>query len=313
MKLIPQHHTPLAILGFVAIASLLCYWLLVAPIRSANEENAVKADEREKRLLRTGFPLDPDLLEKEVDRLNSQLKGANGAPGVMAGSQAVMETATRMFSERVEQRYGSLATFRRDADRIFFQSDFSRISLKLSGNGIPLAPTVLGISDESPSPYIYQLILQIWTVERAADLVTDAGLTVLPVPDVQVEYDGKQTNAADIRLRPLRAFANERVERRGNRRETIITPYLLEIPVQVSVRGTLDQVRLLIRNLTANGNFLPATHVEIQADDPSLEVYHDGRKVTVDKVRATIECSAFFRFGPVSEATGSAPAPAARK
>jgi hypothetical protein len=294
MRLLPQHRTAFAVLGILLVAAAATYWFLVRPLRAAINDNRQQVAKKEKRLQRTGQPLDSQLLEREISRLQAELDGTGGKPGLVSTTQRVLDTATSMFADRVKERYGSPELFRRDADRVFFQSDFSRISLKLGKRGAPLAPTVLGISDESPSPYIYQLILQIWTVERLADLADEAGLKIAPVDDVEVTFQGHKTKGADIRLPELRAyFLNE----------SDALPYLLEIPIQTTVVGKLDQVKSFLRQLTANGNFLPASHVEIKADDPARAVYHKGRQVTVTGVRATVQCSSFFQLGSSGAAT----------
>jgi hypothetical protein len=301
MRLLPQHRTAFAILGILLLGAGAAYWFLVRPLRAEIRSNAQEVAKKEKRLQRTGQPLDSELLEREIERLQISLDGAGGKPGLIATTQHVLDTATSMFADRVKERYGSPELFRRDADRVFFQSDFSRISLELGKRGTPLAPTVLGITDESPSPYIYQLILQIWTVERLADLAAEAGLQIAPVPDVEVNFQGRKMKGADIRLPELHAyFLND-----GD-----ALPYLLEVPVRTTVVGTLEQVKSFLRKLTANGNFLPASHVEIKADDPAREVYHSGRQVNVTGVRATVECSSFFQLsspGGAAAATGKLP------
>ncbi len=290
MRLIPQHRKAVAAFGLLFLVAAGAYWFLVRPIKLEYFDNAEEIAKKEKRLQRTGLPLDSALLQEEIDYLDRKLNGTNGKPGVVGNTRQVLEASTAMFMGRVAQQYGTPELFRRNADRVFFQSDFSRIELKLAERNVFLVPAVLGISDESSSPYIYQLILRIWTVERLADLAAEAGLTVATVPKVEIERKGEKVMAADIRSLEVRGYTLA---------DTDKLPYLVEFPVQANLLGDLEQVKTFLRKLTSGGNFLPASQVEIFADDPALPKYHDGRQVRVTGVRLRVRCSAFFLLAPV--------------
>lgn len=289
MRLIPQHRKAVAAFGLLFLVAGAAYWFLVRPIKAELFDNAEEIAKKEKRLQRTGLPLDSALLQDEIDYLDRQLNGTNGKPGVVGTTKQVLEASTAMFMERVTSQYGTPELFRRNADRVFFQSDFSRIVLKLAEQNVHLAPAVLGISDESPSPYIYQLILRIWTVERLTDLAAESGLTVATVPEEVVEYKGEKVLAADIQSLDVRGYTLA---------ETDKLPYLVEFPVQAVLAGNLEQVKTFLRKLTSDGNFLPASQVEIFAAYPAVPKFHDGRHVLVNEVRLHVRCSAFFLLAP---------------
>ncbi len=287
MRILSQHRIALVAFGLLFLAAAAAHWFLVRPLKLALAENAEEIAKKETRLQRTGLPLDASLLEEEIRFLDAQLNGARGQPGLLATTRLVLDTSTRMFMDRVAAQYGTAEQFRRNADRVFFQSDFSRISLKLAERNILLEPGVLGLSDESPSPYIYQLLLRIWTAERLADLAAEAGLTVAPVAG------GK---AADLRLLEVRGYKLNEADK---------LPYLIELPVQATLLGEMPQVKSFLRSLTAGGNFLPASQVELFADDPARQVYHDGTNVKVTGLRLRVQCSAFFLLSAaVSPAPG---------
>lgn len=290
MRLLPQHRTALAILGFLFLGAAVLHWFLIRPLKTEYAENAEDITQRETRLQRTGLPLDSTLLEKEIRLLEAQLNGVSGQPGILETTRIVLDSATRMFMDRVSAQYGSAEQFRRNADRVSFQADYSRIYLKLAERDVHLAPSILGISDESPSPYIYQLLLRIWTAERLADLAHEAGLAVDTVEGTEVVHNGTKGKAADIRLLDVRGHTLDEDDK---------LPYLIELPVQASLRGNLPQVKAFLRKLTTDGNFLPASRVELFTDDPAIDGYHDGRNVRVDGLRLRVTCSAFFLLSPL--------------
>jgi len=301
MRLVPQHRNVLAAFALLLLFGGAAHWLFVRPLNTELADNAEEIAKKEKRLQRTGLPLDSALLDQEIQALDRELSGGAGKPGVVALTRQVLETFTAMFMNRVTGQYGTAEQFRRNADRVFFQSDFSRIDLKLAERDVFLAPAILGISDESSSPHIYQLILRIWTVERLADLAAEAGLTVAQADGVVVERKSIKVKAADIRLLDVCGY---------NLADTDKIPYLIELPVEATLLGELPQVKSFLRRLTADGNFLPATQVEIFADNPALGKYHDGRQVTVTGVRLQVRCSAFFLLAPIGSlvpANGSMP------
>lgn len=282
MRILSQHRIALVAFGLLFLAAAAAHWFLVRPLNLSLAGNAEEIAKKETRLQRTGLPLDASLLEEEIQFLDAQLNGTRDQPGVLATTKLVLETSTRMLMDRVAAQYGTAEQFRRNADRVFFQSDFSRISLKLAERNTFLEPGVLGISDESPSPYIYQLLLRIWTAERLADLAAEAGLAVATV-------DGGK--AADLRLLEVRGYKLNEADK---------LPYLIELPVQATLLGDMPQVKSFLHSLTAGGNFLPASQVELFADDPARQVYRDGTNVKVTGLRLKVQCSAFFLLAPAA-------------
>ncbi|MBT7163300.1 MAG: hypothetical protein HN904_11005 [Victivallales bacterium] len=297
MRFLPQHRTVLIVFAFLVLGGGMSYWFLIRPLHSVIKEQEEDLTKERKRLQKTGYPLNSELLEEEIKRLKDWVDGDGGQPGIRATSQAVLADATRMFMDRILGGWPSASQFRQQAPRTFFHEDFSRIRVKLAKQGVHLAPSVLGISDETSSPYIYQLILQIWTVERLADLAAEEGLAIAPVDGVEVDHDGGKAKAADIRLLRVRGYILADTDKK---------PYLIEFPVEATLLGELDQVKSFLRKLTSRGNFLPPTHVEIYADDPDRPAYRDGRRIKVTGVKIRVQCSSFFTLGSPDTRRGKA-------
>ena len=288
MRFLPQHRTVLITFAFLVLAGGMSYWFLIHPQHSSIKEQEEDLTKERKRLQKTGYPLDSGLLEKEIKRLKGWIDGGGDKPGIRATSQAVLADATRMFKNRILGGWPSPSQFRQEADLAFFQEDFSRIRLKLAKRGVHLAPSVLGISNESSSPYFYQLILQIWTAERLADLAAEEGLAIATVDGVEVDHGGNRAKAANIRVLGVRGYILANADEK---------PYLIEFPVEATLLGELGQVKSFLRKLTSRGNFLPPTHVEIYADDPARPAYREGRQIKVTGVKVRVQCSSFFTLG----------------
>jgi len=297
MRFLPQHRTVLIAFAFLVLAGGVSYWFLIRPLHSIIKEKEENLTKERTRLQKTGYPLDSGRLEEEIKRLKGWIDGGGDEPGIRATSQAVLADATRMFKNRVLGGWPSPSQFRQEADLAFFQEDFSRIRLKLAKQGVHLAPSVLGISDESSSPYFYQLILQIWTAERLADLAAEEGLAIATVDGVEVDHGEGKAKAADIRVLGVRGYILTDADEK---------PYLIEFPIQATLLGDLDHVKSFLRKLTSRGNFLPPTHVEIYADDPAREAYREGRQIKVNGVKVRVQCSSFFTLGSPDTPRGKA-------
>ena len=73
-------------------------------------------------------------------------------------------------------------------------------------------------------------------------------------------------------------------------------PYLLEFPVRMTVRGTVDEVSSFLRSLNADSRFYPLTRFEMITENPALRGRPDEEgNIDVHLVEATIECSSLFR------------------
>jgi hypothetical protein len=79
-------------------------------------------------------------------------------------------------------------------------------------------------------------------------------------------------------------------------REQDPDPYVIEMPVRMTLRGSVAQCRAFLCQLTSGGTFLPVSHMQLYADDPARPEYQRLGSVKLDKVRMEVECSAFFLF-----------------
>jgi hypothetical protein len=169
---------------------------------------------------------------------------------------------------------------------------------RLAEQGIWVASEVLNLAEDTSVPYTYQLLLQVWTLERLMDLVLENHLRVVTDPTVRVRTGGGEKAAARIALQPLAAYYLE---------EGTPVPWLLGVPVRLRLAGQVGEVRAFVLSLTAAGSFLPAVNVEVYAVDPRTQRGGSPESGAAASVELDITCSGFFAF-PGGDAPARAPA-----
>jgi hypothetical protein len=295
----PQHKQLAVVMAVVAVACLGVYFFVVAPRKRENAALREEAATLRKRLRKAGWPLRADRLEAALADMKKRLEGPPGrkldnpdAEGVKARAERVLAHAGAMFAPRIRRQFGTTEDFILNVSRLDFQMEFNRLQQKLSAAGIHLSPKLLGLAEDSSSPYTYQLMLQVWTLDLLADLLRDSGLAVCTNPAVTVRGESGKHPAARITMLPPVAYTVRRDDER---------PYLLEFPVRLQLTGTVEAAMKFIRSLTAGGNFLPVGHMQIFTEPPPRPDLRKGGTIQVDTIRIDLECSAFFPLGNGSE------------
>jgi len=294
-----------AVMLLVAVLCLLIWLVGVRPHRVRAREELGSLVDKRKSLRKRGWPLDREVLERLLGERTRLLDGAGaGAPGLKLRSEQVQQHATAMFRNRIQKEFQNPESSIRNASNIDFREAFNVLQRRLAGEGIWVAPEVLNLSEESSVPYTYQLLLQVWTLERLADLVLANHLSVLAEPTVKVRTGGGEQAAARIALQPIVAYYLE---------SESPLPYLLGIPVRVRLSGELADVRRFLMALTAGDTFLPPVQAEVYAEDPRglrgrADEPDSGGKVILD-----VTCSAFFAFPGGDTPPPAKAAPAAKQ
>lgn len=242
-------------------------------------------------LAKTGWPLDPERLSSLRELKRTELEGsgrgetARDANGMRPKSRLLLKASTSMFQERIQRYFEQTSDFVRDVSRLDFQDEYNNLEQKLSARNVFLSEEVLRLGEKTTSPHTYQLVLQVWTVDRLADLALAAGLQFQQADGVVVQDErGAGRRPARIQVLPIRAYTVTDGDE----------PYLLEFPVRLGLVGTPDQVFRFLASLHAEGVFLPAGQVEITA----LPGFRDDPRETAVGIAALsldIECSSFFQ------------------
>lgn len=306
MSSMPYRYRVLAAVMLVVMVACLLVWLLgVRPYRVRAQEEREALVEKHKSLRQRGWTQDRESLERLLGERTRLLDGAgSGQPGLKLRAEQVRQYANAMFRERIQPAFPSSEAFVRHASNIDFREAFNALQRRFASEGIWAAPEILNLSEESSNQYTYQLLLQVWTLDRLADVILAHRLRVLTDPTVTVRAGGRDQPAARISLEPLMAYYLE---------PESPLPYLLGIPVRVRLQGDLARVREFLLALTAEGNFLPAVEVEVYADDPRALRRRPDDADRDSQVILDVTCSAFFVVPGGEAPPPSRPAPATTK
>jgi hypothetical protein len=297
--LLPRHRVLALAMLIVGVVSALAWLLVVRPQQRQAREGVEGLAEKRTSLRQRGWPLDQERLERLLAERTGVLDGdGQGQPGLKLRAEQVRQYATAAFRERVQSGYQSPEAFVRNASNIDFREAFNRLQRRLAGEGVWLAPEVLNLSEDSSVPYAYQLLLQVWTLERLSDLVLQNHLQVLADRTIKVRGASGDPGAARISMEPIVAYYLE---------EGSPAPYLLGIPVRLRLAGQVSDVRAFLLALTADGNFLPAMDVELYAEDPGVQRTRTPETGGMGRVELDITCSGFFAF-PGGDAPAVKPA-----
>ncbi len=293
-----RKHRLLALAMLLAAAvCALCWIVVVRPQRVRVREGLDAVAQGRRSLAQRGWSARREDLEQLLQARLRVLEGEGPRkPGLRPRAEAVREHATAQFQERLRSRYKSPESFVRNATNIDFREAFNGLQRRLAGEGIWLAPKLLGLAEDSSHPYTYQMLLQVWTLERLFDRVLASHLRVVTDPAVQVRTPQGDKAAARVALQPVVAYLLD-----GDAQ----TPDLLGIPVRIRVAGELAEVREFIVSLTAEDEFLPPAGLELFARAPDGEP-GDAAEAGGGRVELDLTCCAFFAFpGPGTSASAS--------
>jgi Tfp pilus assembly protein PilO len=289
----PQKHRNLAAFAlFVVLAVAGVYLFLLRPKAEELAGMHQDVEDKQKKLGEAGWRLDPDGLTKILEEMNKRLDGATfqkqgqtlSIPGLKQKADRILREGAGMYARKVKELCDSPGIFMTQVSRLDYQVEFDELVQRLKEHDIVLAEEVLGISEDTSSPYTYQLMLQLWTLELFVDLALEHNLVPVKSHRVGVRLDdGRNAQASMLTLLPVRAYTLNTEDK---------APYLMEFPVHMVLRGDLQNVCNFLRALHTDGRFMPLNHLEIAGASPARS---DSGGFVVDKVIISLEGCCFFR------------------
>lgn len=253
-------------------------YFIVSPIREEFSEIQSNVQLIEGRLRGSQWPMEPDRLKAYIAELQLEKDGSGGKAALARNSRDALNRCQVTFMKKITAEHGDLEGFMRNASRIDYQSDYNRILADYAKRGVRLEPQVLNLSEEMATQYIYQSVMQLWTVDKLLGMALDNGLEL-----------GKADGAPGVKaasmvsVRPMKAyFLNVGDER----------PYLLEFPVEIGVSGSLASCLNFVEGLNAGEVFLPPVSFEVFSMPP--DGGHDA-----GFIRMRLVCSSFLVLGKI--------------
>jgi hypothetical protein len=270
----PPHRNLLAIAIILVVCAFAYYYFVLRPnvseLARLRETVSVKRAELRRRSL-TEDAKRLGLLLEQCQQRNQSLQQR---------SDQVLRRSTKMFAQKINHMYGSVQEFCDTASRLDFQEEFIEIERGFRDQGILMAPEVSGIGENTFSTQTYQLLLQLWTLEKVVNLATENHLaTTRSNRFTALDDNGRPMPAAKIKVMPMLSYV---LEEKGQ------IPYVLELPVQVRLEGSMANLRAFLIALQEGDNFLPVSRVELSKCLPR------GGDSQADQVTIDLECSSFF-------------------
>ncbi|MBQ7650317.1 MAG: hypothetical protein IJS15_05115, partial [Victivallales bacterium] len=191
---------------------------------------------------------------------------------LVKNSSLAMERCQVTFQDKLRAEYGNVHDFMRNASRMDYQAEYNRIIDASRKKDILLLPSSLNLDEEIGTQYMYQPLMQLWTVEKLLLLAVDAGL--------EVEAVKGGDRHASVSVKPMRAYYMKPGAER---------PYLLEFPVEITVMGGVRECLAYLDSLNGDGVFLPPVSFELFAMPPTA-----GQKAQGGMLKMHLVCSSFL-------------------
>lgn len=290
----PQAHRNLAaITALCLVAAGAVYVFFLHPKVQEVEDLELHLEDLQKKLKDSGWPLNADSLEALLNESTRKLKGTKqgerGIEGFETRAQRIVDRAASTFSRHIEDTYTTPHTFVDQAGWLDYQSDFTNLENWLRGHEIIISERTFGISQDTADVETYQLLLQLWTVRELVQLLLEHDLVLAkdrsaPVPTPE----GRAVLPSRLRVLPVRSYVLNDDDQ---------SAYLLEFPVRMTVRGTIQDLTAFIGSLQKDDRFLPITRLELVTENPAFRGSKPGSDgfIRVENIEATVVCSAFFR------------------
>lgn len=278
MKPWPKQHRLLAAvvaLGLVGAAS--AYFLVVRPLAQDVDGARSSLESKTEELAKTGWDLDAEKLNSTREEQKKEKEKLEGQ------ADEIQRHATSMFDEEVKEYATSPEQLANEVRQIDYQDEFDELEQWLWTEKIRLSEDVFGLAEDTASPHTYQQMLQLWTVERLVRLALGSKLKLTKHPTVKVVTEvGETPYASNLTVLPVRPYFLNPNDKK---------PYLLEFPVRMQLRGSIENVLAFLRSLHSDEVFCPITHLELR------KVLPPRTSPDFDQVELTVECCSFFRFG----------------
>ncbi len=291
---LPQHRLLgiLALLG--GIAAVGAYIYLVRPLRLRVEAMEQFVASEAGRLRQQGWPTQEEkLLKQQADK--SRELDQLGQRG-----EQIWRRVGKTFANQLAEYDEDEQLFIGQVTRLDYEDAFDTVCSRLNGlEGAPLAihPVVLQLNSDTVSPYVYQLLLQLWTLDEVMALALQHGLVPIREPtEVPIAgQDGKpvlddKTGKPRMRIQPVSQVTLPDV------RPYLVAadddrPYLIEIPVRFKARCTPRELHAFLDQIAdaSQPRLIVVNRLEIHRLPP-------GRQFGNEALDVQVECAAFLRL-----------------
>ncbi|OPZ23526.1 MAG: hypothetical protein BWZ02_03180 [Lentisphaerae bacterium ADurb.BinA184] len=273
------HKVLLAVLCACLLAAGGVYLYVLRPFQQRVAGQAQEVRDDSARIRARGWPVDEGklvVLRRDKQRQQAQLRDRK---------EQVWRMVNATFADKLTKYDGEVATFVSQVTRLDFQEEFAKVADELSGEGTTedrryrFHPDVLRLSEDSVSPYVYQLMLQLWTLEAVMKTAKEHRLVPVLVPvEVPIERVGPEpaeapAGAADEneRLVEIQEFGNVTLlpPRAYCLQGGDAAPYLLECPLRMKVTCAPADLHNFLTAIEKTDRFLPVNRLQARKLPPA--------------------------------------------
>ena len=286
------HKILLASALIVIAAQIAVYVYVLRPEQHGVDKAAGMLNSSKSDLRKNNWPANIGILNSIKNEYKAKLEGDDEEEkSISMLYDMAMKRAGATFSKKIEKEYSGLMEFRRNASRLDYQAEHSRVFSDVAKRGFVLDPSSVGLDLEAPSPYIYQLMLQLWTMEKLLNLAAGAGLT-LQAPETQprqakgrrMQSNSNEVQQSSVYVQPMKAYM---VKDRT-------MPYLAEFPVALKLKGNLNSLMDFLNKLQGDELFLPVSAFEIFAVPPAKIAGGADGELVSGTMHFNLVCSSFL-------------------
>lgn len=276
-----QHRLLLYLTAATLLLSGLAYYFLLRPRFAILAEAREELHHTEKKLKDSPWPRDAERLERTLKSYEAAI-GTRKNPGLLQLSENSLQECTSLFSERIADNYENDDNFLSKSSQIEYRDQFDRLVSNLRNRNVFLDGEVFGLNVSTSEPKKYQMMLKLWATELAVDQILKHNLAIVHLPG-----SDNRTNqmSAQLTALPVKSYILETGDS---------APFLLEIPIRITVAGTMQDFLAFGQSLQTPQLFFPMTQMEITLlPPPPPDQGHQF--ILAQTIHATIVCSAFYR------------------
>ena len=283
------HKILLASALLVIAAQIVVYIYVLRPEQRDVDKALGMLNSSKSDLRKNNWPANIGILNSIKNEYKAKLEGDDEEEkSVSMLYDMAMKKAGATFQKKIEM---DLMEFRRNASRLEYQAEHSRVFSDVAKRGFVLDPSSVGLDLEAPSPYIYPLLLQLWTMEKLLDLAADAGLTLQAheaqprqVKGRRMQSNSNEAQQSSVYVQPMKAYM---IKDRT-------TPYLAEFPVTLKLKGNLNSMMEFLNKLQGDELFLPVSAFEIFAVPPAKIAGGPDGELVSGTMYFNLVCSSFL-------------------
>jgi hypothetical protein len=277
------------------IAAALAFIIFLQPKWKTLQETRSDFARTENKLKESPWPRDSERLQTMLKNYQKTLSSGKQG-GLKSFSEDALKKATSLFNDKITDEYGSAALFINKASQIEYKDQYDRMNSTFQNQRIYLDQFIFGMDESTVEPEKFKMLLKVWTAEKLVSLALEHKLRITQDRSLRTGPHN-QYFAAKISVLPERSYILEEGDKE---------PFLLEFPVRITVRCSMENFLAFVAALQTEPVFLPMVQMEMLTDtSPASRISDEEGNLSMNDLEITIVCSSFYR--PSAEQSKSAP------